>query len=174
VAALVLVACPGATGAELVLEQQKHLLERANTPAAEQESKIALQKKIQQAVLTGAGWEEIPADLRKQADSVWFKSFLEFDPIKVMAKVSQPMLVVQGELDRQVPPRHADALAAAANARKNKPPTEVVKLPGINHLLVPAKTGEVDEYTQLPSRTISPDVPSKIVEWLGRMMKARS
>jgi pimeloyl-ACP methyl ester carboxylesterase len=174
VAALVLAACPGTTGAELVLEQQKHLLERAKASAAEQESKIALQKKIQQAVLTGAGWEEVPVDLRKQADSVWFKSFLEFDPTKVMTKVGQPVLVVQGELDSQVPPRHADALAAAANARKNKPPTEVIKLPGLNHLFVPATTGEVDEYARLTSRSVSQDVPVKIAEWLGQTMKARS
>jgi uncharacterized protein len=173
VGALVLVAGPGTTGAELVLEQQKHQLERAKTPPGEQEAKIALQKKIQQAVLTGAGWEEIPPDLRKQADSPWFRSFLEFDPVKVMGRVNQPILIVQGERDTQVPPRHADALAAAAAARKNKPAPEVVKLPGINHLLVPATTGEVDEYARLPSRTISPDVATKIAEYLGRTMKPR-
>jgi pimeloyl-ACP methyl ester carboxylesterase len=171
--ALVLIAAIGTTGAELVLEQQKRLLERAKTSAAEQETKIALQRKIQQAVLTGVGWEEIPAPLRKQADSPWFRSFLEFDPIKITAKVGQPILIVQGELDSQTPPRHADLLAAAANARKNKPPTEVVRLPGINHLLVPATTGEIDEYARLPSRTISPDVAKKIVEWLGRVMTGK-
>jgi pimeloyl-ACP methyl ester carboxylesterase len=170
IAALVLVAGPGTTGAELVLEQQKHLLERSRTPPGEQESKIELQKKIQQAVVTGTGWDGIPADLRKQAESPWFKSFLEFDPARTIARVGQPVLVVQGELDTQVPPRHADLLAASANTRKNRPPAEVVKLPGINHLLVPAKTGEVDEYGSLTSRTISADLASKIVEWLGRMM----
>jgi hypothetical protein len=49
----------------------------------------------------------------------------------------------------------------------------VVKLPGINHLLVSATTGEVDEYARLPSRTISPDVAKKIAEWLGRMALAK-
>jgi uncharacterized protein len=169
VAGLVLVAGLGTTGAELVLEQQQHALEVAKTSAAEKDAKIALQKKIQQAVISGTGWEDVPAPLRKQADTPWFKSLLEYDPIKVMAKVGQPILIVHGELDRQVPPRHADLLAAAANARKNKPAADVVKLPGINHLLVPAKTGEVSEYNVLPSRTISPDVAAKIVEWLGRL-----
>jgi pimeloyl-ACP methyl ester carboxylesterase len=174
IAALVLVAGLGTTGAELILEQQKHALDRMKTAAPEQDAKIALQKKIQQAVLTGAGWDEVPPELRKQADSPWFKSLLEFDPAKVVPRVSQPILVVHGELDTQVPPRHADALASLANGRKKRPVTEVVKLPGINHLLVPAKTGEVDEYPSLPSRTIAADIAPKIVEWLGRMMKARS
>jgi pimeloyl-ACP methyl ester carboxylesterase len=168
VAGLVLVAGPGTTGAELVLEQQQHALEMAKAPAAEQEAKIALQKKIQQAVLSGTGWDDVPANLRKQADTPWFRSLLEFDPIKLMPKVNQPILIVHGELDRQVPVRHADLLATAANARRNKPATEVVKLPGLNHLLVPAKTGEMSEYSALP-RTISPDIAAKIVEWLGKL-----
>jgi pimeloyl-ACP methyl ester carboxylesterase len=169
-AALVLIAGPGTTGAELVLEQQQHALEVAKAAASEQEAKIALQKKIQQAVMTGTGWDDVPANLRKQADTPWFRSLLEFDPLKIMPKVGQPILIVHGELDRHVPPRHADLLATAANARKNKPPTEVVKLPGVNHLLVPAKTGEVSEYATL-SRTISPDVAAKIVDWLGKLPK---
>jgi len=44
--------------------------------------------------------------------------------------------------------------------------TDVVVLPGINHLLVPAKTGDVSEYGALPDRTISPDVATKIAAWL--------
>jgi uncharacterized protein len=172
--AVALVAGAGTTGAELVLEQQQRLLARGKTTPAEQEAKIALQKKIQQAVLTGAGWEDVPAELRKQADTLLFKSILEFDPVKVLAKVNQPILIVQGELDAEVPPRHADALAAAANARKNRPPADVVKLPGVNHLLVPATTGEVDEYARLPSRTLSPDVAAKIADWLGRVLKPKN
>ena len=31
----------------------------------------------------------------------------------------------------------------------------MVKVPGVNHLLVPAKTGEVDEYGALPDKKIS-------------------
>ena len=41
-----------------------------------------------------------------------------------------------------------------------------VVLSGINHLLVPAKTGDVSEYGTLPDRTISPEVATKIAAWL--------
>ena len=60
-----------------------------------------------------------------------------------MKDARQPILIVQGELDRQVPAYHADRLAELARARKRQAPVEVVKVPGVNHLLVPAKTGEV-------------------------------
>jgi hypothetical protein len=41
-----------------------------------------------------------------------------------------------------------------------------VVLPGINHLLVPAKTGEVSEYGTLADRTVEPEVAAKIAAWL--------
>src|SRR6185503_9750929 len=56
--------------------------------------------------------------VREQADSTWFRSLLLFDPAKVMPKVKQPMLIVQGDLDMQVPAHHADTLAKLARARK--------------------------------------------------------
>ena len=117
-------------------------------------------------MLTGKGWEDVPADIRKQAESPWFASFLAFDPAPLIAKLDQPLFVVHGALDTQVPPHHAEKLGALANARKKAPKTEVVVVPGINHLLVPAKTGDVSEYGALPDRTVSPEVAAKIVAWL--------
>jgi hypothetical protein len=35
-------------------------------------------------VLTGKGWDTVPADLRKTADTPWFQSLLAFDPAKVV------------------------------------------------------------------------------------------
>ena len=111
----------------------------------------------------------VPDDMRKQAETPWFSSFLAFDPSKVGPKVNQPLLVVQPALDSQVPPHHAEKLAALANARKKAPVTPVVTLPGVHHLLVPATTGEVDEYASLTARTITPDAAAKILEWLAAL-----
>ena len=71
-----------------------------------------------------------------------------------MNDTRQPVLMVQGELDTQVQPHHADKLAAFARARKGtKALVEVVKVPGVNHLLVPAKTGDVaDTRRSAPTR----------------------
>jgi len=170
IAAVALVATMGSPGAELILEQQRHVLERLKAPEVEKQAKIELQKKIQQAVLTGTGWEGIPPELRKQADTPWFQSFLAFDPSKVMTKVRQPVLVIQGSLDTQVPQHHATRLGELANARNKAPKTEVVVIDGVNHLLVPATTGEVDEYPQLKDRVVSPKVTEKIVSWVKTVM----
>ena len=50
-----LIAGPGTTGAELILEQQRRQLELMKLPEAERAEKIALQKKIQEAVVSGKG-----------------------------------------------------------------------------------------------------------------------
>ena len=59
VAAVALVAAVGTTGADLNLYQVTHALERSNRPQAERQATIELQRQIQQAVITGKGWETI-------------------------------------------------------------------------------------------------------------------
>jgi len=165
---VVSIASPGTKGADLILEQQSHLLGKMNVPDAEKQSKIELQKKIQAAVLGGNDWEGIPPELRKQADTPWFRSLLAYDPSEVVSRTKQPLLILQGDLDTQVPPAHADKLAELARARKKAGPVEEVHIPGINHLLVPATTGEVTEYVSLKDHTVSPKVADAIVEWLKK------
>ena len=165
ITALVLIAAIGVTGAELNMTQVTHGLDRAKIPASERQTTIDLQKRIQAAVLTGKGWEDIPPALRRQADIPWFKSFLAFDPAKVMSDVKQSILIVQGLLDTQVDPSNADLLEKLARARKNAGPVEVVKIEGINHLLVPAVTGEFDEYASLKDKVVSETVSSVIINW---------
>lgn len=166
VRAAALIAGPGTKGADLILEQQQRAFETAKVPEGERAAKVELQKKVQAAAVSGKGWEEIPEDVRKRAESPWFASFLAFDPAAVVPKLDQPLFVIQGQLDTQVPPHHAERLGALANARKKAPKTDVVVVPGINHLLVPAKTGEVAEYGELTDRTVSPEIASRIVAWL--------
>lgn len=168
ISSLVLIATPGTTGAALILEQQRHELERLDTSAAETKEKIALQERIQTAVLTGIGWEGIPDELRRRADTPWFKSMLQFDPAQVMERVRQPILIIQPELDKQVPPHHGEKLAEMANARKRKAPVELVRLPAVNHLLVKATTGEVVEYAELKEKAVVPEVAARMAEWLKK------
>ena len=129
IAALVLVAANGVTGSDLVLAQQQHLLSRSNFSEAEKQAKIELQARINQAVMTGKGWENVPADLRRQVDNPEFQSILTNDPAKIMPDVRQPILIVQGELDTQVVPSNADRLEALARARKKAPPPPWSKFP---------------------------------------------
>jgi pimeloyl-ACP methyl ester carboxylesterase len=163
---------PASTGSELVLEQQQHALEQANVPAAERQSKVALQKQILSAVISGEGWQGISPEVRRQADTPWFQSLLTYDPVKVLDDVRQPMLIVHGELDRQVPVAHADKLADLARKESKSKSVDVVVVRGVNHLLVPAITGEVSEYGSLKERTVSKDVTGAVTTWLSRTFQA--
>jgi alpha-beta hydrolase superfamily lysophospholipase len=174
IAALALLAAAGVSGSELVLAQQKHLLDRSSLSDADKQARIDLQKQIHEAVITGKGVEALPANLRRQIDNAEFSSTLTHDPAKILPKVRQPILIVQGSLDTQVEPSNADRLAELARARKGGAPVEVVKIPGVNHLLVPATTGEVDEYSTLKDKQISAAVASAVVAWLQKTLSAAS
>jgi fermentation-respiration switch protein FrsA (DUF1100 family) len=121
------------------------------------------------AVLTGNGWNNIPDDVRAQADTLWFKSWLQFDPAATMRRVEQPVLIVHGDLDRETPVAHASRLESLGRGRNKAPTTHTQTrvIPTLNHLLVAAKTGQVDEYGSLESRSVSPEVTRTLAEWLG-------
>jgi len=148
----------GSRGADLILEQQQHVLDALKLPPEERQSRIEMQKKIQAAVISGTGWDGVPPAMRRQADTPWFKSVLTFDPAQVVARVKQPILILHGELDPNIPPSEADRLAAIAKARKKAAPPEVVKFPGVTHAL--AAPGD---------KTISPGVVSAIAEWMKKV-----
>ena len=171
VAAVVLLATPGVSGSDLVLAQQQHLLSRSNLPEADRQTRIDLQKRINDAAMTGKGLDAFPPDVRRQIDNTEFQSLLNTDPAKLVPGVRQPILIVQGLLDTQVAPDNADRLEALARARKQPAAVDVVKVPGVNHLLAPATTGEVDEYATLADKHVSPAVSSAVVEWLKKTLK---
>ena len=157
IATLVLVATPGVRGSEFVLEQQLQQLTQLNASEAERTEKIELQKRIQLAVISGVGWEALPADVRKQADTPWFRSLLIFDPATVVPRVEQPILIVQGALDTLVPPHHGERLAEMARKRKKSPPVQVETISGINHLLVKEK-----------EKAVAPEVATRIADFLKK------
>jgi fermentation-respiration switch protein FrsA (DUF1100 family) len=136
-------------------------------PPAELVARIDLQTRINSAVITGRGWDTIPPETRKQADTPWFQSLLTFDPAKVVKDVRQPFLIVHGELDAQVPVSHADRLAELGKTSRSKA-VALVTVRGVNHLLVPAITGDVAEYASLQNRSLSTDVTAALTAWLTK------
>ena len=129
-------------------------------------------QQIQAAVVSGKGWEGVPREERRAADTPWFQSLLTYDPARVLRDVRQPLLFVHGELDKQVPVSHADRLADLARKQSDSKSVEVVVVRGVNHLLVPALTGEVSEYASLPDRNVSKDVRGAVSAWLTKTFAA--
>jgi len=169
---VVSIAGPSTTGVETVLEQQRLELEGLKLPAEEREKRIALQQQVNSAVLTGKGWENVPPQVRKEADTPWFQSLLTFDPTKVLDDVRQPLLFVHGALDRQVPVEHVERLSDIARKESKSKSVEVVVVRGVNHLLVAAITGETSEYGTLPDRNVSKDVTMATTDWLKKTFAA--
>ena len=95
----------------------------------EKQAKIDLQKRIHEAVLTGKGWEALPANVKRQAGQS-IVSLLTYNPAKVMPDVRQPLLILQPILDAQVEPSNADRLEELARARKRMAGVEVAEVAG--------------------------------------------
>lgn len=175
IAAVVLVNAPGRTGREVALEQQALALVGPQISETERANRLALQARVLDAVVSGNGWERISTDVREQADTPWFRSWLLFDPADTIRRMNQPILIVHGALDTELSPGHAAQLEAQSRARKNRPVThtQATVLPGVNHLMTRAKTGSVEEYGTIDPRTIAPEVSSALTTWLGTALAPR-
>jgi len=174
IAALALMGGVGTTGAQQYLDLQERALARMSISEAEKQERVALQRKIQQAVVKGTGWEGIPPEMRRQADTPWFQSFLLFDPAKVMPRTKQPMLFLRGELDMQVSAECHEQLVALARARKGAAgqAVEVRTLAGLNHTLLPATGGEAEEQASQQDRPVGRELLDALTAWLDARLPA--
>ena len=170
IAGLALLSPSGLTGRETVLAQQQLELARTKGSDNDHATRVAIQQRLIEAVITGKGWEMVPPDMRRQSETMWFKDWLLFDPAVPIARVKQRILVLHGGLDREMPLPASERLQQLGSARKNLPPsaTQRVVPPDVNHLLLVAKTGQPDEYDVLPSSRIAPHVITTLVTWLNQ------
>ena len=102
--------------------------------------------------------------LAKDDTTPWERYFLAYDPAPTLARVTVPVLVLNGSLDVQVPAK--ENLAAAREALKNNSNATVMELPGMNHLLQDAKTGAPSEYNEI-EETMSPTALKIITDWMS-------
>jgi len=94
----------------------------------------------------------------------WERYFLAYDPGPELARVTVPVLALNGSLDVQVPAK--ENLAAAREALKNNNHATVMELRGMNHLLQDAKTGAPTEYNEI-EETMSPAALKIITTWIS-------
>jgi fermentation-respiration switch protein FrsA (DUF1100 family) len=126
------------------------------------ESIAALSEQQKQALQSS----ETTVDAQAQAAaSPWFRYFITHDPKETLRKVKCPVLAINGELDKQVPPK--DNLPAIEQALREGGNTRFVikELPGLNHLFQTAKTGNIDEYARI-EETIAPLALETIAQWI--------
>jgi len=155
-----LLAVPGSSGRDYVLEQQARTLAAMSLSEADRAAKVALEHRLIDAALSGTGWQALPPDLGHGADQPIFKSWLLFDPATVLRRVKQPVLILQGLADADVPRAHADRLAGVARARKRPADaTRVALIAGVAHNLTLASG------TGGPAM-LAPDVSATLAGWL--------
>jgi len=106
--------------------------------------------------------------LAKDDTTPWERYFLAYDPAPILARITVPVLVLNGSLDVQVPAK--ENLASARQALRNNPKATVVELPGMNHLLQDSKTGAPNEYNDI-EETMSPIALKTITDWLNKMVQ---
>jgi dipeptidyl aminopeptidase/acylaminoacyl peptidase len=166
--AVVLIAAMGKTGREVNLAQQEEALAAATALSEEQKAAArAQQREIIRTIIEGGDLSKLPPD----ASLPWFKEFLTYDPLSFARRVRQPLLILQGALDRQVTADQAALLEGAARGGGNRDVTARV-LPGLNHLFLPAKTGAWSEYTTLQTTSLGADVLDAVGGWLATRLRA--
>jgi dienelactone hydrolase len=167
IAAIVLLAGPGKRGDAIIAFQVNQGLEGDPTLTEEARAKgRAAQLEAMRKAIEGD--QSAPEGLR----SPWMRYFLAYDPLPVIRKIRQPILILQGELDRQVTADQAEMLTKAARETGNRNVTSRV-FPGLNHLFLPAKTGAVIEYSSLGTNAIPDDVMKQLTDWLVEKLKVK-
>jgi fermentation-respiration switch protein FrsA (DUF1100 family) len=101
----------------------------------------------------------------KQITSPWFRYFLTYDPATALRKVTCAVLVLNGELDKQVLPQQNLPPIRKALQEGGNEHFEIDELPGLNHLFQTAKTGSLAEYAQI-EETMSPIALDKMSSWI--------
>ncbi len=194
VAFIVLMAGTGVPGDVIVEKQIAGLLQAAGTDQAAIDAAIRNQRRVYEVIKTETDPNAAKDKIRKiikesiaalsesqkqalqgsdaavdaqaqGAASPWFRFFITHDPKTVLRQVTCPVLAINGELDKQVPPK--DNLPAIEQALREGGNTHftVKELLGLNHLFQTAKTGNIDEYTRI-EETIAPLALETVAQWV--------
>lgn len=129
----------------------------------------------QNKALSQAQRDSIMATVPARLDSIaatepWIGFFMQHDPLKVAKLVSQPVLILQGETDRQVTPEQGDSLAATLKVAGNTDVT-LRKFPATNHLFLADTSGVASGYASLPDKHVRRVVLGTLADWLSIKLK---
>lgn len=153
VAALVLMAGTAIKGLDVLKYQVTYPILTAEGLSDEQKAELAAQA-IQQLEAT-------------PGQNAWLRYFRAYDPLPAAREVSQPVLILQGELDRQVTADQAGMLATALREGGNDD-VEVEVYEGLNHLFLVSKMdGAPAEYLTLKDVDIPDYVLNRMATWLA-------
>ncbi len=169
------------SGKETLMRQNSHGLDVLNLSATDKENSLKLISRlfdtmIEQAhrgipmhidvdSLAKAALVDVPPMIASSLEATqkirtkWFDAFLTLNPRGYLKLVKCPTLAINGEKDVQVSADNLDVV------KELVPHAKTMSMPGLNHLLQHAGTGEVAEYGEI-HETISPEVLDAIVQFI--------
>ena len=181
VAFIVMMAGTGVPGDQVLVAQEQAIEitggkspeEAAKDAAKEREMLTLVETEKDNAVLEKELKEKMAGDVPeamiglqiKQITSPWFRYFLTYDPATALRKVTCPVLVLNGALDKQVLPEQNLPPIRKALEESGNQHFEIDELSGLNHLFQTAKTGAPAEYAEI-EETMSPVALDKIASWI--------
>lgn len=142
-------------------EAERHVVELGLGLLRQQKGEAAIDAADREAVKQQA----------RQVSSPWFRHFLTYDPAVNLERIKIPVLVLQGELDLQVSADQNLPKVEASLAKAGNRDVTIRRLPGLNHLLQPAKTGLIGEYGEIGA-TIDENALTAITDFLARFAHA--
>ncbi|MFV0365652.1 MAG: alpha/beta hydrolase family protein [Mangrovibacterium sp.] len=190
VAWVVLLASPGVSGNELLLEQQQLMGKAGGMNDKQLEALQYNNAKMFDIVKSSATKEQASdsiwnymeasglmqeftfnrAAFAKQVEQLttdWMLYFLKYDPTEVLPQVKCPVLISNGKKDLQVSVKqNVPPLRLALKLSGNKQVT-VKEYEDLNHLFQECRTGSIGEYSLL-EQTISPQVLQDICAWVSK------
>jgi pimeloyl-ACP methyl ester carboxylesterase len=196
VAFIVMLAGTGLPGDQVWLKQREMIDRSSGVDEALVQAKNKDAPVLISAIETGAGFPAIDALVRAQFDSQsqlippdhrpttqqtqdnatlmtaamttrWFRFFLTYDPRPCLRQVTVPVLVMNGDLDRQVSPDQNLPEIEKALKEAGNSDVEIRRMPGLNHLFQKAQTGSPSEYATL-SDSFDAGAIDVIRDWIVR------
>jgi pimeloyl-ACP methyl ester carboxylesterase len=108
-------------------------------------------------------------DVHKQYNTLynipWMRFFIAYDPETDLGKVKCPVLAINGEKDTQVDAASNLSLIKEILTKNGNKDVEVKAMPGLNHLMQTAQTGDLSEYEKI-EETMSPAAMKIISDWI--------
>jgi pimeloyl-ACP methyl ester carboxylesterase len=182
IAFIVLMAGPGAPIRELMTAQRAAVAKASGVDPAATARNEALVSRLNDAVAAAKDTATARAEAAKiirteypnlpqaiidgQAAPVstpWYRAFIAYDPRVALAKVTVPILALDGTKDVQVV--SSQNLPAIREATKANKDVTIVELPGLNHLFQTAGTGAPAEYGSI-EETVSPVALNLMSDWI--------
>ena len=181
IAFVISVSGPGITPAELTSERLEHDLRTKGFSENEIADALALMKLRDDFARGKESWETLQAAAEKSKGMKWFQyvpmpptkenylndhwpRILDYDPEPVLESLHVPVLALFGALDDRVfPQQNSDKWREALRKGGNKDYTIKI-FPSANHMLLKAKTGEMDEYPSLTH--FIPGYAPLLLNWL--------